>query len=390
MAKSGNQKKPAEKRTETEADDRNDRLKGAASAIRKQQQEKDTEVRTKAESSEAANKTTERLDRILKMVSGQQTQTRIPGIGKGKKSGKKKQPKPIKRREWPKGELTTQQKIYWYGGLFLRALAPLLLYALMPSLCLTLGYVFGGHQDDGMSMEEFFTYGANFYTTVGTFLTLWLLHNSAKRRGSTVWEESTLFLKEMKPVKAIGFFAFGFASATAVSALLTLLPKFFLTLGYAEASSKMYLGRDTFFTLITILILAPVVEEIIFRGHMLNTLLEHIPEKTAILISSIIFSVMHGNLIWILYAFLLGQILAKTSMKEDNIAYGVLLHSGFNATAVVNFFISNNEHSFETFFGSKALIAFYGVAGVAVSLFLAAVYTGRLDLKMAWRRIRGK
>jgi membrane protease YdiL (CAAX protease family) len=194
----------------------------------------------------------------------------------------------------------------------------------------------------------------------------------------------------MKPLRAIGFFIFGFASATAVSALLTLLPRFFLTLGYTAATQKMYMGRDLIFMLGTILFLAPVVEEIIFRGHMLNTLLEHLPEKTAVLVSSIIFALLHGSIIWILYAFLLGQILAKTSMKEDNIAYGVLLHIGFNATSVVNYFITDDPVKYEMFFGSKALIAVYGILGLTISLFLAAVYTGRLDLKLLWRRVTGK
>ncbi len=392
MAKRGSQKKTENKPANPEEESRNERLKGAASAIRKQQEETDTQERPKVANGETENKSMQRLDRILEMVRRQRTEPRIPGIKNGKKGGKKKEKKPPKqivRRKWPEGELTTQQKIYWYGGLFLRAIAPLLLYALMPSLCLALGYVFGGHQDDGTTLEEFFTYGANFYTTVGTFLTLWILHRSAKRRGSTVWEESTLFLKEMRPVKAICFFIFGFASATAVSALLTLLPKFCLTVGYASASSKLDLVQDPFFMLTTILILAPIVEEIIFRGHMLNTLLEHIPEKTAILISSIIFSIMHGNLIWILYAFLLGQILAKTSMKEDNIAYGVMLHSGFNATAVVNYFIEHSEKWKPMLFGSKPLIALYGVLGLGISIFLASVYTNRLDLKLVWRRFLG-
>ena len=327
---------------------------------------------------------------------------RLSGAAAAIKSGAKKE-KPVKekkkeekpaqpvvRKPWPKGPLTTQQKIYYYGGLLLRAIGPLLLYMLMPSLCLGVGFLLGGHNKEEITFEEFFSYGANFYTAVGTFLMLWILQKRAKRRNSTIWEESTLFVKEMHPLKAIGFLIFGYASATAVSALLTLLPKFFLTQSYSEATQALYLDWDLFFKMLTLLFLAPVVEEIIFRGHMLNTLLEHIPEDKSVLISSVIFAVMHGNLIWILYAFLLGMILAKTSMKEDNIAYGVLLHIGFNATSAVNYFISQDAVKYQAFFGSRWLILLYGVLGVMISLFLAAVYTNRLDLKMLWRRVVGR
>ena len=305
-------------------------------------------------------------------------------IGKGKDKKEEKEPKvlkPLIKRKWPEGELTTQQKIWWYGWLFLRSVAPLLLYMLLPSICMSIGYVLGNYEEKGMSFEDFFTYGANFYTAFGTVLTLWIFDRRAKRRKSSIWEESTLFIREMRPLKAVGFFAFGYASAIAVSALLTLLPWLSSITGYENASNNTDFGRDLLFSMMTLLIFAPVVEEIIFRGHMLNTLLEHVPEKWAVLISSIIFALMHINIVWMLYAFFLGQILAKTSMKEDNIAYGVLLHVGFNLTAAVNYLTTLDENVYNTLYGSKWLILLYGIIGTAVSFVLAGVYTGKLDLR---------
>ena len=277
-------------------------------------------------------------------------------------------------------DLSTQQKIWVYTACFLRALSPLFLYALLPSIFMAVGYVFG-HSD--MTLEEFFSYGANFYSALGIFTALFIFHRRSKKRGSTLTEDATLYFKEMKVLKAAGFFVFGFASATAVSALITLLPKFFLTESYHVSVSRMYLGRDFLLTLFTILFTAPVTEEIIFRGYMLNTLLEKLPEHIAIIATSIIFALLHGSPIWMLYAFLLGQILAKTSMKEDNIAYGVLLHIGFNSTSIINLFITESETLNRALFGSKALIALYGVVGLLVSVVLAGLYTGRIE-----RRIR--
>ena len=306
---------------------------------------------------------------------------------KKKKEREKKELKPLITRKWPEGELTTQQKIWWYGWLVLRAVAPLLLYAVMPSFCLCIGYVFGGYEDGGMTFEEFFTYGANFYTTIGTVLTLWILNRRAKRRGSNIFKESTLFVRELKPVRSLGFLTFGYASATAVSAFLTLMPRFFLTSNYSNASRATDFGRDLIFSMLTLLVLAPVVEEIIFRGHMLNTLLEHIPENKSILISSIIFALMHVNPIWMLYSFLLGHILAKTSMKEDNIAYGVLLHIGFNLTAAVNYFTTADPQVSQTLYDGKWKIFLYGIFGLASSLALAGLYTGRIDIRK-YRRVK--
>ncbi len=289
--------------------------------------------------------------------------------------------KPVKERLEDKkdSELSTQQKIWVYTALFIRAIWPLILYVLMPSLCMSIGYVIG--YQDKMTMEEFFTYGVNFYTCLGIFITLWLFHRQAKRRGSTLAEESTLFLRELKPLKSIGFFVFGYASAIAVSSVLTLFPMITQFLGYTKASQTVNLGRDMFLTMITLLVTAPITEEIIFRGFMLNTLLERLEENIAILITSVLFAVTHGNVVWMLYSFFLGQILAKTSMKEDNIAYGVLLHAGFNFTSFTTMTISNNENLNRMFFGSKWLILGYGVLGLAISVLLAAIYTERLDLR---------
>ena len=275
--------------------------------------------------------------------------------------------------------LSTQQKIWVLTGCFLRALSPLALYALLPSLFMALGYVFG-HSD--MTMEEFFSYGANFYSALGIFVALFIFHRRAKKRGSSLTEDATLYFKEMKAAKAIGFFVFGFASATAVSAMITLLPKFFITEAYHVSVNRMYLGRDLLLTLFTILFTAPVTEEIIFRGYMLNALLEKLPEHIAILITSVIFALLHGSIIWILYAFILGQILARTSMKEDNIAYGVLLHIGFNSTSIINLFITESETLNKALFGSKALIAVYGIVGLVVSIVLTGLYTGRIERRM--------
>ena len=356
------------------------------------------EKKKKNSSRDAASPATEK-----KNIAATSTESRMKGAAEAVKSGakrekpvkvgKKKEEKsiqPVKRKEWPKGPLTTQQKIYYYGGLVLRAMGPLLLYATIPSLCLMAGYVLGGYSRDGMDFEDFFVYGTNFYTTIGTFVTLWILDRMSRRRGSNIWQESTMFVREMRPVKAIGFLIFGFASATAVSAFLTFMPEAIKTLGYAKATETLYMNRDVIFKMFTMICLAPLLEEMIFRGFMLNTFLEHIPEKKAILITGIIFAVMHGNVVWMLYAFVIGMILAQTAMKEDNIAYGVLLHSGFNATSIVNYFITNDPVKNQMYFGSKGLILVYGIAGLAISLFLAAVYTGRLDLKIMWRKVVGR
>lgn len=71
-------------------------------------------------------------------------------------------------------------------------------------------------------------------------------------------------------------------------------------------------------------ILAPISEEILFRGLCLRTL-EPFGKKFAILGSAVAFGVFHGNLLQIPFAFLMGLILGYVAL-EYSIFWAVALH----------------------------------------------------------------
>ena len=202
------------------------------------------------------------------------------------------------REQW-----TVQQRIWIWGKTFFRAMGPLALYVLMPALCLSLGYVIL-HPE--MMAQEFFTYGGNFYSAVGMLLTILILYGRSRSKKRSFFEDTTLYFDQMDIKKAAAFLVFGVSAALAVSAFLTLLPKVGLTEGYSEASHAMFNGRDMLFTILTTVITAPLAEEIIFRGYMMNIFLETFEEKQATWIVSLIFAVCHGQALWILYALVMG------------------------------------------------------------------------------------
>lgn len=83
-------------------------------------------------------------------------------------------------------------------------------------------------------------------------------------------------------------------------------------------------------TLLTTLVCAPIVEEITFRGLMYSRLCKGMPMFAAMLISSWIFGVVHGNVIQMLYAALLGYIICYTRVKYQSLTACILVHFGFN------------------------------------------------------------
>lgn len=85
-------------------------------------------------------------------------------------------------------------------------------------------------------------------------------------------------------------------------------------------------GSESISMLIYAGLTAPIFEEIVFRGYMMKSL-----EKTgvgkgyAMLISSILFGVMHGNFVQAPFAFVVGFVLAYTAM-EYGIIWSILIH----------------------------------------------------------------
>ncbi len=81
-------------------------------------------------------------------------------------------------------------------------------------------------------------------------------------------------------------------------------------------------------------ILAPVIQELVFRGAVMKSLGEK-GGKTAVLVSAILFALFHGVYITWIYAFAMGMIIGFVSLKsnslmtaiETNILISVLLYA---------------------------------------------------------------
>ncbi len=76
-------------------------------------------------------------------------------------------------------------------------------------------------------------------------------------------------------------------------------------------------------------LITPVIEEIVFRGFILQKLMKY-GAATAILITTILFSVGHLNIGNMIISFLPGIVLAIIAVKTETIAYTVPLHMLIN------------------------------------------------------------
>lgn len=145
-----------------------------------------------------------------------------------------------------------------------------------------------------------------------------------------------------------------------VTLVMGLLPDAWME-GYLEASSGL---EDTgALAFIAVALVAPVVEEIIFRGLVYTRLEQGLPRALAVVLSAAIFGACHGELVWFCYAFVLGLLFSLIACATRSILPGMLMHILFNATNEVVAMLGEWEPSDPI----AVLIIVLALAGTAAS-----------------------
>ncbi len=122
----------------------------------------------------------------------------------------------------------------------------------------------------------------------------------------------------------------GAALNVLLTSLISMLPDAVLQ-GYIEASSEVLLGGYGVLSILILAVLAPVTEETLFRGLVYGNLKTAMPKWLAVAISSVVFGLMHGQILWIAYTAVLGAFFCIVVDRYKTLLAGILLHMSFNA-----------------------------------------------------------
>lgn len=125
--------------------------------------------------------------------------------------------------------------------------------------------------------------------------------------------------------------------------------------------------------IISAVVLAPVLEEIIFRGIIQRGLINKgMNPWKAIVLSSVIFGLVHGNPWQFVGASLLGCVLGIVYYKTKNLLLPILLHAFNNLCSALLIFYSDTESFAETFQINEYLLLGVGIIlfGVFYYLFI--------------------
>jgi membrane protease YdiL (CAAX protease family) len=88
-------------------------------------------------------------------------------------------------------------------------------------------------------------------------------------------------------------------------------------------------------------IVAPITEEIFFRGFLFKGFREKYGWVNALMFSSIIFALFHGQIATLIPTFLLGALFAYMVQRTESIYPGMILHFAVNAMgALVLLFVN--------------------------------------------------
>lgn len=106
--------------------------------------------------------------------------------------------------------------------------------------------------------------------------------------------------------------------------------------------SELVLEADPLVVFVFTVLCAPAAEELLFRKLLADRAVKY-GEKTAVLLSGLMFGLFHGNLNQFVYAFTLGMFFAFIYVKTGRIRYTIILHmmvnfmGGVASTLIVKF-----------------------------------------------------
>ena len=102
-------------------------------------------------------------------------------------------------------------------------------------------------------------------------------------------------------------------------------------LGAAERALAML---DPWLLVIPIVVIAPIAEEVFFRGVVFNALRREATRRWAYLGSALLFSVIHLSPVTLVPIFLLGLVLARVYERTGSLLAPIVLHATFNGLSV--------------------------------------------------------
>ena len=146
-----------------------------------------------------------------------------------------------------------------------------------------------------------------------------------------------------------------------------------------ERSCGPLVSQTGVFAFLVFVLVAPLLEELIFRGVILDGLLRRYSPLTSILVSSVIFGLAHLNPWQFVTAFVLGCFMGWVYLRSGSLAGCVLIHmsanfSGYLLRLLLAFTGESFGQSGTPGAGGGAVLRNIAFSGAWLIVFVASVY----------------
>ena len=196
-------------------------------------------------------------------------------------------------------------------------------------------------------------------------------NNKDRRNGTFVKYKLNNILKYLL---IIPFGVFNMLWANYFVALLQLvMPKFMLEI-YTD-TQQIIEGGGFLIQLLTAGIVAPIVEELIFRGLVYRRTKKMTGTIAAAILSAALFGVFHGNWVQAPYAFIIGIVAVFVYEKFKSIVAPIMLHMSANILSVLIMTMTSSDTptvdslNIDTLSYVSSLIIFIFITGVLAAVF---------------------
>lgn len=122
--------------------------------------------------------------------------------------------------------------------------------------------------------------------------------------------------------------------ATALAVAITLLLEAVGIEPEIEAAERILRAIDPWLVVVPIVVIAPIAEEVFFRGIVFNAFLREGGRRWAYLGSALLFGAIHLSLVSFLPIVLLGLALARVYERTRSLVAPIALHATFNGLSV--------------------------------------------------------
>lgn len=245
-----------------------------------------------------------------------------------------------------------QAKLETPGKYLFRLIYPYLLYSVLTRLIMTMAVLAGSMgsilQKEQISVDEMMNIvneyvqsHAMVLTAIAGAVLIPVLYFFYWRDERYYKVEGFYNLKKINPVKYVFAVCLGVFVCLFLNQLITLLSVKSISSGYQVVESNRQ-EAAIWLQLVATVIIAPIEEELLFRGLLFKRMRRQQGFYSSMIVSSLIFGLVHGNLVQFIYAMMAGMFFAFVFEAYKNIWAPIIMHMAANLVSVVVTVLAGN------------------------------------------------